>query len=101
MTICAKCKHCRPVYDELRDDLKALKYAECAATLLRAASEKINPVTGVLTTYKAEYEYCSIANENGDCLKYEEGAPPARPVVEQPEKPKRTLWYDLRVWWAR
>lgn len=88
MTICANCKHCKPLvgpYGEI------WKWSECRAHVVAEARKTKNVVSGIITEHPAEYRYCSDVND-GNCRKYE-----PRPPAPQPE-PRLSWW--RRIWRA-
>jgi hypothetical protein len=95
MTICAKCKHCRPNYNFYGDD-EALRWSNCGANVTTPAHDTTNPVTGEVWHHLAEYAYCRYVNTEGKCRDYEEGIPPSRPPEPKPEPEPKPLGM-----WAR
>lgn len=78
MTICANCKHCRPQMKHpiVKD---RWQFAECLASLKRAAGNSTNKVSGEVTSWDDEYELCSFVND-GECPKFEAADSPLRAV---------------------
>jgi hypothetical protein len=97
MTICAKCKHCRPNYELFNGDHLALEWSRCARRPIAEAYDTTDLVTGEVTHYMAEYQRCKYVNVNGDCPDYEQGTPPSRPVPD-PELVAAVLSSRYTIW---
>jgi hypothetical protein len=81
MTICAKCKHCRPD-GWYKNATRRLENGRCGAVKIVDAYEKVHPVTGEVTSYEAAYKLCADVNLDGNCPHFQQAEP----------KPKQGLW---------